>query len=494
MKSYKKIVSFGSLLLGMMLFAPLVDAATISGNVSLLNETHVTQATRLNPITGKVNTIGFASYSGINSKNLINASVSLLDENGVVLQTVKTDSEGNYQFDVPNGNYKISYTDENTTILSVTIPYFLTNTMPQLNQTTGVLTVQDNNISGINWFVVPKLYEIRLETSPGTFDGSANGLYLSYAGVIYRNNQGYNFVGGSSEFGLLGVPHGYSMSNLTYSGFRSSDVPLPQLSDEETAYGYRFIGWVPNGNREKIYTTDEMMGYAILEDTVWSAVFEVPKHVVTFATDTSKGTIDGNNIRNIEIQGNTHVLTADEIPVPEAKEGYTFVGWYEDETTNLVDVTATPITTTRAYYAKYEQASEKTAIPVISVLVEGDQVVKGKGIPQATITAVLPDGSVVTTVVDENGEWSVPLPAPAEKGSHVTVQQRENGKLTSDTASGTAIPVIVNGQTYTVETVDYTDPSSGRTGILVIVRDGNGTIVSQTPIFNGQDGQDGKMD
>ncbi|HFU4006962.1 TPA: Ig-like domain-containing protein, partial [Streptococcus suis] len=60
--------------------------------------------------------------------------------------------------------------------------------------------------------------------------------------------------------------------------------------------------------------------------------------------------------------------------------------------------------------------------PVVNAPKEGDTTVTGKTEPGATVTVTFPDGSTATTTADEDGNYTVDVPAGVElkEGDKVT--------------------------------------------------------------------------
>ncbi|HFI0374682.1 TPA: Ig-like domain-containing protein, partial [Streptococcus suis] len=90
--------------------------------------------------------------------------------------------------------------------------------------------------------------------------------------------------------------------------------------------------------------------------------------------------------------------------------------------------TVTPITDTTAPEA-----------PVVNAPKEGDTTVTGTTEPGATVTVTFPDGSTVTTTADENGNYTVDVPAGVElkEGDKVTATATDEAGNTSDSTEKT---------------------------------------------------------
>ncbi|PVX52261.1 hypothetical protein C7377_0568 [Balneicella halophila] len=81
----------------------------------------------------------------------------------------------------------------------------------------------------------------------------------------------------------------------------------------------------------------------------------------------------------------------------------------------------------------------KSDEPTIDDPTEGDDTVTGGGNPGSEIVVTFPDGGVVTTTVDEDGNWEVDVPDGEDltPGETVTATQTDPGKDPSDEVTGT---------------------------------------------------------
>jgi uncharacterized repeat protein (TIGR01451 family) len=111
--------------------------------------------------------------------------------------------------------------------------------------------------------------------------------------------------------------------------------------------------------------------------------------------------------------------------------------------------------------------TDKSKPPTVDEITRGDDTVTGTGVPGATITVTLPDGSTATGTVDSNGDWTVDLPSGTnlKTGDQVKVVQTELNKDPSDPVTvtvkdkttravhGYVWPMLVNTLDLTEETV-----------------------------------------
>ncbi|HFU3824422.1 TPA: Ig-like domain-containing protein, partial [Streptococcus suis] len=79
------------------------------------------------------------------------------------------------------------------------------------------------------------------------------------------------------------------------------------------------------------------------------------------------------------------------------------------------------------------------AAPVVNAPKEGDTTVTGTTEPGATVTVTFPDGSTATTTADENGNYTVDVPAGVElkEGDKVTATATDEAGNTSDSTEKT---------------------------------------------------------
>ncbi|NRG97195.1 hypothetical protein HPA99_01220, partial [Streptococcus suis] len=106
--------------------------------------------------------------------------------------------------------------------------------------------------------------------------------------------------------------------------------------------------------------------------------------------------------------------------------------------------------------------------PVVNAPKEGDTTVTGTTEPGATVTVTFPDGSTVTTTADENGNYTVDVPAG--------VELKEGDKVTAtatDEAGNTSTPT----ETTTTATPDTTAPEAP---VVNAPKEGDTTVTGTT--------------
>ncbi|MGT2965136.1 Rib/alpha-like domain-containing protein [Streptococcus acidominimus] len=81
-----------------------------------------------------------------------------------------------------------------------------------------------------------------------------------------------------------------------------------------------------------------------------------------------------------------------------------------------------------------------TPSPVIRPVDTDDTVLKGTGVPGASVTVSLPDGDTVTTTVRPDGSWKVVLESPLSRDEVVSATQTEAGKKPSGQIQETVQP------------------------------------------------------
>lgn len=119
-----------------------------------------------------------------------------------------------------------------------------------------------------------------------------------------------NFVAG--EHGTLAGSAPTTLRVEAGTKLTNKDIPVP-LPDT----GYEYTGWAPSSP----------VGHVVEDDITFTAQFakkaESPKYTVAFAAGEG-GRLEGNT--SLEVEANT-VLTAAQVPVPVADDGYEFSGW-----------------------------------------------------------------------------------------------------------------------------------------------------------------------
>ena len=92
-----------------------------------------------------------------------------------------------------------------------------------------------------------------------------------------------------------------------------------------------------------------------------------------------------------------------------------------------------------------QEVADRSAVPTINEVTEGDSTISGTGVPGATITVTLPDGgpAITTTVVPDGsggGTWTVNVTGrEPEAGDVIKAVQTEPGKDTSPEVSTTVV-------------------------------------------------------
>ncbi|MBI5976049.1 Ig-like domain-containing protein, partial [Staphylococcus canis] len=127
--------------------------------------------------------------------------------------------------------------------------------------------------------------------------------------------------------------------------------------------------------------------------------------------------------------------------------------------------------------------------PVINNPQPGDNVVTGTGEPNTTVVVTFPNGEEVTGQVDENGNWTVDVPATEtlENGETVTAVNKDGNGNTSTPSTGTVTdtvapdaPVINNPQPG-----DNVVTGTGEPNTTVVVTFPNGEEVTGQVDENG---------
>ena len=163
----------------------------------------------------------------------------------------------------------------------------------------------------------------------------------------------------------------------------------------------------------------------------------------------------------------------------------------------------------------------KSDTPDIDPIYSGDRKIKGKGTPGSQILVRLPDNSVVPTVVDNNGLWSVDVPAGMElvAGDEVFALQKTGDKEPSDWAQRTVVdkpeklrsdtPNInriqpgdrsVSGQGVPGASIEVTWPDGAAPTVVTVDKAGNwsaqvpaGTVLATGQVVTAVQTEDGKL-
>lgn len=522
----KITISLAALLIG--LWMNPVEAAEING--------HVGKFANENARDYVIHTDGtllgtrVSWYQGSNYNGIL---VRVENESGQVVFEGETGSQaqsedpGDFTVEnLPVGTYTVSLvTDE------VTIPVSANSDITYQPKTTTVTITSDGQKVDLYWMLVSRSRRITAISKRGEFPNNRIGTNQDGESVSYRvwytgQDGTYVFTSNNRDFvSFYGALQGDTI------GMYTDVTTVPTLTEAEKAYGWTFKGWRINGS-DKVYSADEVLQYRIVSDIILEAAWEAPSHKVTFATDSEKGSISNQSSVTYTVEGNSSTISSvlsNTLPEVTAKDGYTFLGWYVDPTTNIVDssdILATKVTKDLVYYAKYRKNT-----PDITIGENGNWIIDGvdTGKPSRGETGATgatgqagKDGSSITVVktdFDDNGNTVVTF----SDGSVTTILKGADGLAGKDGKDGqdgssitiTSTTVNANGDTI-VTFSDGTsitipkgkDGTNGKDGVdgkdgasLTIVKteiDGDGNTVlyfsdgSQAVINKGTDGKDGK--
>ena len=169
------------------------------------------------------------------------------------------------------------------------------------------------------------------------------------------------------------------------------------------------------------------------------------------------------------------------VDLPEVKQGE------ELTITQQEDGKAPASTTVTVQEADKEEESAK---PTVNDVKAGDTTITGKGEAGATITVTDPDGKTHTTTVDQDGNWTIKLPAAVEKGDTLTITQQEDGKMptstTIDVQDAGHSEVSEKPSVKPIKPGDTTISGTGQAGADIAIVDGTGQIDTGQVDANGQ--------
>lgn len=522
----KITISLVALLLG--LWMNPVEAADING--------HVRKFANENARDYVIHTDGtlmgtrVSWYQGSNYNGIL---VRVEDASGQVVFEGQTGSQaqsetpGDFTVEnLPVGTYTVSLvTDE------VPITVSADSAITYQPKTTTVTITSDNQKVDLYWMLVSRSRRITAISKRGEFPNNSIGKNQDDESVSYRiwysgKDGTYVFSSNNRDFvSFYGALQGDTI------GMYTDVTTVPTLTEAEKAYGWTFKGWRINGS-DKVYSADEILQHRIDSNIILEAAWEAPSHKVTFATDSEKGSISNQSSVTYTVEGNVSTISSvlsNTLPEVTAKDGYTFLGWYVDPTTNIVDssdILATKVTKDLVYYAKYKKNTTD-----ITIGENGNWIIDGvdTGKPSRGETGATgatgqagKDGSSITVVktdFDDNGNTVVTF----SDGSVTTILKGADGLAGKDGKDGqdgssiaiTSTTVNANGDTI-VTFSDGTsitipkgkDGTNGKDGVdgkdgasLTIVKteiDGDGNTVlyfsdgNQAVINKGTDGKDGK--
>lgn len=423
---------------------------------------------------------------------------------------------------LPVGTYTVTLTANGLTAL----PFAVGATVqPQMVATVELTT--DSEIKNLNWILASQSKRILALSKRGTFPGGTADVDQVGNPVNYRIwYQGGDVASLYTQNGVNYVYFKGALFNDTI-GLYSSALTEPTLSAAEKAYGWEFKGWRINQS-DAIFSSEEVGNTRITSDITLEAVFEAPTYTVSFATDEEKGSINGQPVVSYTVEGNGSPVTnlvAGNLPVATAKPGYTFLGWYVDQTTNLVDnatILSTLVQKDLVYYAKYKKDA-----PAISIGANGNWYIDGvdTGKPSQgpagqnaqpltiTSTSLDADGNTVITFSD-NSQVTVKKGKDAQALTVVSTSQDPDGNTLVTFSDGSVIKVNKGKDGQAITIVESSQDANGNTIIrfsdnsTILVKKGQDATAPKVEIgangnwfINGQDtgkpaqgakGQDGQ--
>ena len=132
---------------------------------------------------------------------------------------------------------------------------------------------------------------------------------------------------------------------------------------------------------------------------------------------------------------------------------------------------------------------EESDTPDITIIYEGDRVVKGRGTPGSKIEVWFPDGSYAVTTVRPDETWSVDVPAglDLEIGDIVDARQTTSPKLPSKLAKSTVRerPISAQPTVNVIREEDWRVTGTGIPGSQIIITWPDGTV--EAPVIVGND-------
>jgi len=194
----------------------------------------------------------------------------------------------------------------------------------------------------LGWFTDQAFNNGFVESSPITSDITlyAKWNFVGTATVTYILNGG---TGIESEVATIGLP----------------------ITNEPTLEGYEFVGWFTDSG-----LTEEFVGYVTGDITLYAKWQEFSGFKVIFD-------VDGGSTVSEQVFASSGTVTR---PIDPTKSGYTFAGWYTDNTYTSAFKFSTIVTENTTIYAKWIDNSQYDI--VVSVYFYGDSLDCGQAYSQ----------------------------------------------------------------------------------------------------------------
>jgi len=128
---------------------------------------------------------------------------------------------------------------------------------------------------------------------------------------------------------------------------------VPTVEADE---GFTFIGWAEE-NETTIYTSEEVSQMAITSDQTFMAQYSQNIYTVQYDAG-DHGSITGTDSESV-IEGES----PQNVPMPKADEGFTFIGWAESDETTIYtseEVSQMAITSDQTFIAQYAEETATT--------------------------------------------------------------------------------------------------------------------------------------
>lgn len=338
------------------------------------------------------------SYGWLSLPYYSRGAVDIIDANGVTVASITGQARPEIT-NLPAGTYTIRLTNLDTKNEQGESIYAIVAAVVNGGPISNLLTEYETEVTveegqTITYYAVVeyRAFGFKTTTDVGTF---ANGTQEK---VYY---EGWNGQFDNTDPSRKGTNPIFSTHNGIYYGdsmsqYNANKLEEPVLSEDEAAKGYKFLGWQLEGDESgRVFTTTEALNHVVRTHTTFKAAWEYPTHTVTFATNTDYGTIGGNGYYSYQMDFDDQKVS--EIPAVEEKEGYEFIGWFTDHTTNVVpeaEILNTTVDRDLNYFAKYrEKKTEAGAAKYNVQYLPGDH-----GTLSGRTMLLIPAGGNVPTV------------------------------------------------------------------------------------------------
>ena len=326
--------------------------------------------------------------------------------------------------------------DEAARNYSYTVNYYVDGT------TTNVPGITDNPLKGVGY-----INEVVTLNHPTALGYSLKVNFPDSIVVLEDNSSQINVYYVPDLKTVTYNPNTGTGADIVDNHSYNENVMVKANTSSKT--GYAFIGWNTNADGSGTeYSPNQII--KLTDDLVLYAIWEAGDYTVEFDLNDGMGTIHETTVV-------AHGSTVTEPNVPQ-RNGFNFVGWYQDLNSDTSFDFSTEITSDIRLLAKWTPVDlGKTDIPTIVTPRANEVTVNGTAEPSSTVKVMIPQGTFITTA-DDLGNYRAAV-KPLSEGDIVSVTATAPGKLESDKKEEVTVP----GDSFGMVIVKYTD----RSGVVI---------------------------